>query len=234
MSLLSSPSIKGRLGEFEVKKQLNKLDAEEYTVLHDVLLPTVKGKTSQLDHLVISKAGIFVIETKNYRGWIYGSERSKQWTQVIYKRKERFYNPLFQNYGHIQALKQIVGEQFPIPYYSLVVFSERAVLKKMEVSALNTHVLQTEQLLKCLKGYQEEMLNPMQRKGILYRLQARSIERKEARKGHIEQIKKDQAEKKSQIKAGICPKCGGSLVQRKGRNGSFYGCSQFPACRFTS
>ena len=234
MALLSSPAMKGRIGEFEVKRYLNKLDAEEYTVLHDVLLPTAKGKTSQLDHLVISKAGVFVIETKNYRGWIYGNERSKQWTQVIYKRKEKFYNPLFQNYGHIQALKQIVGEQFHIPYYSLVVFSERAVLKKIEVSTLDTHVMQTGQLLKCIRGYQEEVLTPMQRKGILYRLQAMSIEGKEARSAHVQQIQKDQAEKKAQIKAGICPKCGGSLVQRKGRNGPFYGCSHFPACRFTA
>lgn len=56
-----------------------------------------------IDHVVISKYGVFVIETKNYRGWIIGNEKSEYWTQVIYKRKERLYNPIKQNYGHIKA-----------------------------------------------------------------------------------------------------------------------------------
>lgn len=53
--------------------------------------------------------GIFVIETKNYKGWIYGSERDRQWTQVIYKRKERFQNPLRQNCRHTKVLSELTG-----------------------------------------------------------------------------------------------------------------------------
>jgi hypothetical protein len=57
--------------------------------LHDITIPSVKGKTTQIDHVVVSEYGVFVIETKNYTGWIVGDEKSDYWTQVIYKRKER-------------------------------------------------------------------------------------------------------------------------------------------------
>ena len=64
----------------------------------------------QIDHVVVSRKGIFVLETKNYTGWIFGNENSQNWTQVIYKRKEKFYNPIWQNFDHIQALKEFLGE----------------------------------------------------------------------------------------------------------------------------
>lgn len=31
----------------------------------------------------------------------------------------------------------------------------------------------------------------------------------------------------------VCPKCGGELFKRRGRFGEFYGCSNYPGCRFT-
>ena len=120
--IMSTPAMKGRIGEGKVKYYLQKLDPEKYIVLHDCLIPSQNGKTTQIDHIVISKAGIFVIETKNYKGWIYGNEMSKQWTQVIYQRKEKFYNPLHQNYGHIKAIEKLIGEQITLPYYSVIAF----------------------------------------------------------------------------------------------------------------
>jgi len=64
---------------------LNKLDRKQYAVFHDLYLPRPDGKgTAQIDHVVVSPFGIFVIETKNMAGWIFGDERSRQWTQSIY------------------------------------------------------------------------------------------------------------------------------------------------------
>ena len=108
----SFPALKGRYGEKMVMKTLKNLDSKEYTIFHDLYVPTKKG-TSQIDHVVISHKGIFVLETKNYTGWIFGNENSQNWTQVIYKRKEKFYNPIWQNFGHIQALKEYLGEATP-------------------------------------------------------------------------------------------------------------------------
>ncbi|WP_231884841.1 nuclease-related domain-containing protein [Paenibacillus elgii] len=122
--VLSSPTIKGMIGEKSVTNQLNKLDKEKYVILNDVTIPSSSGKTTQLDHVVISTYGIFVIETKNYRGWIVGDEKSEYWTQVIYKRKERLYNPLRQNYGHVMALKGLLSEYSELPFsYQLYVLA---------------------------------------------------------------------------------------------------------------
>lgn len=99
--------IKGAVGERKVNQLLNKL-GPDYTLFHDLYLPTEKG-TTQVDHIVTSAYGIFVIETKHYNGWIFGNEYNKYWTQVIYKRKERMLNPIRQNYRHIQALKKFIG-----------------------------------------------------------------------------------------------------------------------------
>ena len=114
----SFPALKGKYGERMVKKSLEKLDSKEYHIFHDLYIPTKKG-TSQIDHVVVSSKGIFVLETKNYTGWIFGSENSQNWTQVIYKRKEKFYNPIWQNFGHIQALKEYFGENTThvIPFF---------------------------------------------------------------------------------------------------------------------
>ena len=100
--------LKGRLGEKLVADTLAELP-EGYRVINDLMVRTDRG-TTQIDHVVISPHGIFVIETKAYDGWIYGSETDTYWTQVVHRRKKRFYNPLRQNYGHVQALKTILAE----------------------------------------------------------------------------------------------------------------------------
>ena len=64
--------------------------------------------TSQIDHLVLSEYGIFVIETKRYKGWIFGSEKAENWTQVIFKEKHQFRNPVKQNWSHVYALKSVL------------------------------------------------------------------------------------------------------------------------------
>ncbi|MCM3733151.1 NERD domain-containing protein [Fictibacillus nanhaiensis] len=87
---LKSPSVKGYIGEVLVNIQLKKLDPANYILLRDVLLTKNNGQTTQVDHIIVSIFGIFVIETKNYQGLIFGSEKSQYWTQVIYKKKLSF------------------------------------------------------------------------------------------------------------------------------------------------
>ena len=95
---------RGFMGEFWLKKELNKLAKKEYLILNDVMLKS-NNKTYQIDHIVISKYGIFVIEMKNYYGCIYGSEYKKYWYQYVNGHKRMFYNPIYQNYGHVKALE---------------------------------------------------------------------------------------------------------------------------------
>lgn len=105
VKILGSARFKGWHGERAVAKGLSRLDPATYHAFHDLYLPRPDGQgTTQLDHVVVCPFGIFVIETKNYRGWIFGSEKQAQWTQQIYRQKNRFQNPLHQNDLHVRAL----------------------------------------------------------------------------------------------------------------------------------
>jgi hypothetical protein len=105
VKILASARFKGWFGERSVSKGLAKLDPKTYRTFHDLYLPRPDGQgTTQLDHVVVSPFGVFVIETKNYKGWIFGDEKQRQWTQQIYRKKSRFQNPLHQNQLHVRAL----------------------------------------------------------------------------------------------------------------------------------
>ena len=94
--------IKGKIGERRVSKVLNKLDSSKYRVINDVLIRT-KDKTVQIDHIIVSIYGLFVIETKNYSGNIYGDGYKAKWIQYIGGEKNTFQNPIRQNYGHFKT-----------------------------------------------------------------------------------------------------------------------------------
>ena len=102
----NSPEYKGTVGESIVAKYLNKLPENEYTVFNNIYIKC--GNSSiQIDHLIISIYGIFVIETKNYSGWIFGNENQNYWTQIIFKNKTKFINPIKQNNSHINSIKYL-------------------------------------------------------------------------------------------------------------------------------
>jgi len=105
---LSSAKFKGQFGEHVVAQSLTKrLDPAVYHVINDVMLDDGMGGTTQIDHVVVSKFGVFCVETKNYSGWIFGDERGAQWTQSLPGgRKHHFQNPLRQNYKHIKVFAQ--------------------------------------------------------------------------------------------------------------------------------
>jgi restriction system protein len=108
--IFASPTFKGWFGEKMVLRGLRKLDPAQYRVFHDLYLPHPSEQgTTQIDHVVVSPFGIFVIETKNYRGWIFGSAKQAQWTQQIFRKKHKFQNPLHQNKLHVKALMQFLN-----------------------------------------------------------------------------------------------------------------------------
>ncbi|MDU2575587.1 MAG: nuclease-related domain-containing protein [Finegoldia magna] len=120
------------MGESAVKIKLNSLDKEKYRIINNLVLENKQGntKTTQIDHLVVSRYGIFSVETKNYKGWIYGSEHAKKWTQNIYGNKTNFMNPILQNYAHIKAVESIIKDSYPdMRYFSIVAFSPEAEIK---------------------------------------------------------------------------------------------------------
>lgn len=121
VSLVKTPFFKGVFGEFLLNFILkNSLDSSKYQLLHNITLPTEDGST-QIDHIVLSQYGVFVIETKNYRGWIFGNAKQKFWTQTIYHSKNKFQNPLHQNYKHIKCLEEHLNISVKL-IHSIVVF----------------------------------------------------------------------------------------------------------------
>ena len=100
---------KGWIGELKTGFNLwAGLDKNLYHRFHDVIIPSSHG-TTQVDHILVSPFGIFVVETKNYKGWIYGSADQSTWTQVIYKSKYKFQNPLRQTHRHKKVLSKYLS-----------------------------------------------------------------------------------------------------------------------------
>ena len=115
---------KGKRGERIVSKKLKKLKKSEYIVIDDILLPTSSAHTSQIDHILVSTRGIFVIETKNLAGRISGSEHGQYWQQHLSSQSRQIYNPLLQNAAHIRALRRFLKDIDDSLFISVVVFPE--------------------------------------------------------------------------------------------------------------
>ena len=119
--VLKSPWFKGITGEFIINVLARMfLDKHVYHLIKNVTLPTEDG-TTQIDHIIVSRYGVFVLETKNMKGWIFGSPYQKTWTQKIYKHSTKFQNPLHQNYKHVKSLETLLGLNDQ-QVHSLVVF----------------------------------------------------------------------------------------------------------------
>lgn len=224
--LFFEEKIKGCIGEKIVATRLCTLPKQKYKVLNDILLETENG-TTQIDHVVISVYGIFVIETKNYKGWITGSEYGDFWTQNMYGNKYRFRNPLKQNYAHVKALEQ----KLEIPedkFIPIVVFSSRSTIKVNTKSP----VIYMGQIRRKIKRYNDEMFFENELDVLVDKLLSFNITSKEARKEHVKQIKTKLTEKRNMISENRCPKCGGMLVEKNGKYGRFIGCNNFPKCRY--
>ncbi len=120
----------GEAGEKELFGILRHgLDPDTYEILYDIMLPSEFGDTTQIDFLVVSEFGVFVIEAKNYAGWIFADHKGKVWTQTLPKGGHKtFQNPIRQNYAHLCALESVTGIPRSV-MHPLVAFADRAEFK---------------------------------------------------------------------------------------------------------
>ena len=219
----SYKKIIGMFGEYWVKKELKKLP-NDYLIINNVMFKTKDGHTHQIDHIVVSKYGIFVIETKQYDGYIKGNDYDKKWEVHIENKKFLINNPVHQNYGHIQALKELLCVD-DVYLISIVCIPSTA---KTDISS--RVVVGISYLLDRILAFKKEVLPEYMNYYIL--INNSNIKDRTERRKHIKYAKNKKREKEKNNK-NKCPKCGGNLVPREGKYGSFIGCSNYPRCKYT-
>lgn len=228
IGFFQSPWFKGVLGEGQVKFAASLgLPSHTYHGIHNVTLPTPDG-TTQIDHIFVSRFGIFVVETKNMKGWIFGSENQARWTQKIFRKSFRFQNPLRQNYKHAKALEAMLGVS-PEAIYSLVVFTGECVFK----TPMPANVTRGGRYIRYIKSFRQPVLSESEVLGVLPRIQSGRLE--PSRKIHRQHVQRLKSRSDPSV-ARKCPKCGSDMVMRTAKRGAsaggrFWGCSAYPKCR---
>lgn len=173
ITAVKHPYVKGKFGE-AIVNTINTigLDKKEYEQIKDVTLKLKDETTTQIDHIIVSIYGIFVIETKNYKGWIYGDEKQKQWTQVNYKHKNKFQNPLHQNYKHIKALEEILQIEID-KIKSIVIFIGNSKFK----TPMPQNVFNNGEYINYIKSFQTAIINENEKKEIINKINEKALER---------------------------------------------------------
>jgi len=218
--------IKGWIGEVQgtLAKKIF-LDSETYIDLNNVTIP-ISGGTTQIDHIIVSRYGVFVIETKNMKGWIFGSQENPQWTQCIFGKKYKFQNPLHQNYRHTKALSEFLGIDHE-KFFSVVMFWGKCEFK----TPLPSNVM-AEGYTSYIKSYTTVLFSNQEVQKIATAIKEGRLPKSWAtRQQHVVSLK-DRFSSTT-----TCPQCGSALVLRTTKYGAnagsqFYGCIKYPACRY--
>lgn len=230
--LLRSRRYKGWLGERRVRlalrRQFGGTDCQSFS---NLLLPTKDGST-QLDHVLITPQGVFVIETKNMQGLISGGRQDRHWTQEIGGQMRSFQNPLHQNYKHTKTLHELLG----IPeqqIFSLVVFVGRSSFSE----AMPDNVVDLDGLIPFIQARKKRQFSAAQAAALAKAVEAVRLQNNfRNRRRHVRHVQTIAAARRK--KPQPCPLCGGPMVLREAKKGrtagrSFWGCVAFPDCAGT-
>ncbi|NTZ96895.1 NERD domain-containing protein [Pseudomonas koreensis] len=206
IGLLNSRWGKGHTGELRLRLFARwHLDKQTYRRMHNVTLNTIDG-TTQIDHVFISPYGIFVVETKNISGWIFGSEKQSQWTQRLYQKTFKFQNPLRQNYKHLKALEVALGVVTEY-LHSVIVFVGASSFK----TDMPANVTQGKGFIRYIKSFKQPVFTEAEVDALVQTLRTGRLSPSLAtQRAHLQNLKRRNdptAERK-------CPKCGSALLIR--------------------
>lgn len=225
VSILKSRRGKGWVGEkITTAAMWSMLDKDTYRRVDDVIIPAPNG-TTQIDHILVSKFGVFVIETKNIQGWIFGDPQSDKWTQSIYGKKSQFQNPLKQNYRHTKTLAEYLQIDHGLIKPVVFFIGDCKFKIPMPQNVLNKG------LIPYIKGFTQKCLSKDQASEIHDKLLTLKQDKSLNLKTHLQSLQDRHASMTT------CPKCGWQLVERVAKKGSsigksFMGCSNFPRCKY--
>jgi hypothetical protein len=229
LPILRTPWFKGTAGEAMVNIAAKLfLDKARYHLIKNVTLLTEDG-TTQIDHIIVSRYGVFVVETKNMKGWIFGNAKQRHWTQKIFKHSQKFQNPLHQNYKHVKTLQSLLGlsdEQV----FSVVVFVGDSTFK----TPMPENVTHGGGYVRFIKAQTEPRLSDVDVQKVNEAIESgRLAATFRNHRQHVAHVKEIVAKKESVPR---CPKCQGEMVKRTVKRGEnigkeFFGCKAFPKCR---
>jgi restriction system protein len=221
---------KGWTGELKTKFINGLFFDKQYRIFNNIIIQTERGST-QIDHVIVSKYGLFAIETKDKTGWIFGDPDQERWTQVIYNKKQPFQNPLRQNYRHTKALSEFLGIEHDKIHSVVVFWGDCEFRSPMPDNVLKGGVLNSK-YKNYIRSKNITILSPEEVDRI-----CADLGRAKASAGflagwhHSKELKARYGSNKT------CPKCGGHLVKRTSKSGQrtgkpFLGCSNYPHCHF--
>jgi len=246
----------GKYGEYLIYRNLRQFEEDGAKFLFNVYVPKDDGGFSEIDVLMICPKGLFVFESKNYSGWIFGNETQKNWYQTLpvgkgrKSQKEVFYNPILQNKAHIKHLRTFLEKE--IPAHSVIVFSERCTLKNVETNTLVIHRNEVSNAVTHTCREVDICLSENEILEIYNKLYPYTQLDEKTKALHIAQINGEDipsehenipnatpstTKESSSPLSNPCPRCGGMLVVRTANRGAnagkqFYGCSNYPKCRY--
>jgi len=218
--------IRGWLGEKKATFWMwLSLSKKEYRRFHNVIIPAKNG-TTQIDHILISPFGLFIVETKNKKGWIFGSGGQPKWTQSIYGKNYPFQNPLRQTFRQ----KKILAKYLELPesvIRTVIYFTGKCKFK----TRMPDNVIRS-RLGKHIKQFKEPIITPVEINRIVEKLESLIYGSSLTTRDHVRSLRE------RHNSTTICPRCGAGLVERTTKKGpnagsKFWGCENFPRCRFT-
>lgn len=234
---------KGRLGEFYIAKYLKSLGGYK-KFLFNVYLPKENGDTTEIDVILLHESGIYVFESKNYSGWIFGTETQQYWTQTLSigrgkTKKSKFFNPIIQNNVHLKWLQQFLDQEQQLSFYSYIIFSDRCTLKDITLTSGNHFVINRYNILPAVQSNSDNakiQLTPKEIDNLYEKLYPLTQIDEVQKLAHIKNVQRKQHQ--SAGSEGMrCPRCGGKLVIRTATKGNrqgkrFLGCSNYPMCKY--
>jgi len=201
------------------------LDSRTYRKFHNIILPSKNG-TTQIDHLLVSPYGLFIVETKNKKGWIFGSADQSEWTQILFKEKYFFQNPLRQTFRQKKVLSEFLNLNESLIYTVVYFVGDCTFKTPLPDNVINSGIG------RYIKKFKNYILSPQDVEHVIKILDDHISNSTLSKRDHIRSLHQRHNSNT------ICPKCGSNLIEKIAKKGpmqgsKFLGCSNYPTCRFT-
>lgn len=224
----------GGMGEWLTKTYAKTIP--DALVLHDVLIDGADQKTSQIDLLIIGNKGIYIIEVKTFsNAKIYGDAQKSKWYYYSHGKKFDIYSPIKQNKKHVEYMKAFLKDFGDVPCFSLVtmICDDFKIEGKFDPDTVICNSFSSmERALYKLGENKPEIWTDEQKQQVFEYIRNNQYIGKEARREHKETVISYKQDLEKMQEKKICPYCKINLVLRNGKYGEFYGCPNYPKCKY--